>query len=153
MNELSNPKEFALAGNATITLESENTGKHFTYKIKQADDNANVYFVKLLCNKDNETDYTYVGCYYKDTGYFHPCKKWRDKDSLSWPPSMRAIRYFFNKIDKIPTKLHVYHEGRCGKCGRKLTTPDSIKRGFGPECLKFGFMDKNFNWQNELQNG
>lgn len=25
---------------------------------------------------------------------------------------------------------------RCRKCGRKLTTPKSIKRGFGPVCYK-----------------
>lgn len=138
MQELKNPKDFALAGNAVITLESENTGKHFTYKIKQSDDNENVYFVKLLCNSDNEHDYTYIGCYYKDTRYFHPCKKWKDLDRMSWPPSLRAIRYFFERIDNIPPKLHVYHEGRCGRCGRKLTTPESIKLGFGPECIKLG---------------
>lgn len=24
--------------------------------------------------------------------------------------------------------------GRCGRCGRRLTDPESIRRGIGPEC-------------------
>ena len=152
MNELKNPKEFALAGNATITLESENTKNHFTYKIKQSDDSENLYFVKLLRGADNEQDYTYVGCYYKDSGHFHPCKKWKEVHKELWPPSMRAIKFFFERIDNIPPKLHVYHEGKCGRCGRKLTTPESIKRGFGPECMRIDVFH-NVNMTNELLNG
>jgi hypothetical protein len=30
--------------------------------------------------------------------------------------------------------LEVWHEGRCGACGRRLTVPESIERGLGPEC-------------------
>ena len=26
------------------------------------------------------------------------------------------------------------HEGRCGRCGRALTVPESIDTGFGPHC-------------------
>lgn len=135
--ELTKPKEFALAGNATITLESENTKNHFTYKIVKAKESDNLYFVRLLRGPNNEEDFVYLGCYYKDSNYFHPCKKWKDTPKEGWPPSLRAIRFFFERIDNIPPKLHVYHEGRCGKCGRKLTTPESIKRGLGPECCKY----------------
>lgn len=130
-------KEFALGGNATITLESENTGNHFTYKIQKSKDDDFLFFVKLLRGSDNNEDYSYIGCYYADSKYFHPCKKWNEVDRSSWPPSMRAIKYFFDRLDAIPPKLHVYHEGRCAKCGRKLTTPESIKRGFGPECWRY----------------
>ena len=30
--------------------------------------------------------------------------------------------------------VQVWHEGRCGKCGRKLTVPESLTSGLGPEC-------------------
>jgi hypothetical protein len=30
--------------------------------------------------------------------------------------------------------LEVWHEGRCGRCGRALTVPESVERGIGPEC-------------------
>ena len=136
MNDLRDPKTFALAGNATITLESENTKNSFTYKIQRSDDAENLYFVKLLRGKDNTEDYAYIGCYRSDIGVFYPCKKYKEVAKDNWPPSMRGIKYFFEKIDNIPPKLHVYHEGRCGRCGRPLTTPESIKCGFGPECRK-----------------
>ena len=128
--------EYALAGNATITLLSGNTNNHFTYKIKKAKDKENLYFIYLLNGPDNEKDYQYIGCYCSDTEYFHAAKPWKERIIVAWPPSLRAIRFFLSKLYNIPINLHVYHEGRCGRCGRKLTTPESIERGLGPECYK-----------------
>ena len=137
MTELKeNVKEFVYGGHAIITLESENTGNHFTYKIKRSKDKEDLYFIHLLRGQDNENDYTYIGCVYSDSNYFHPSNKYKEIPDDFWPPSIRAIRYFFRKIDNLPAKLHVYHEGRCARCGRTLTTPESIKRGLGPECCK-----------------
>jgi hypothetical protein len=34
------------------------------------------------------------------------------------------------------TGWKVHHEGRCGRCGRTLTVPESIESGIGPECAK-----------------
>lgn len=129
-------KDFALAGNAILTLQSGKTGNHYTYKILKSNNRDDLYIVKRLYGSDNENDYEYVGCYFSDTEIFVPAKTYKDRTSLSWPPSMRAIRYFFEKIDNIPDSLIVFHEGKCGKCGKKLTTPESIRRGFGPECYK-----------------
>jgi hypothetical protein len=39
-----------------------------------------------------------------------------------------------NKGIEFPPSFHFYHEGKCAKCGRQLTTPESIDRGFGPIC-------------------
>ncbi len=41
----------------------------------------------------------------------------------------------------MPEQLEVWHEGCCGKCGRKLTDAESIARGIGPEC--YGKMSWN----------
>jgi hypothetical protein len=131
-----NVKTFALAGNAIITLQSGKTGKHFTYKITKHETTHELFFVRLLHGPDNENDYKYIGCYYSDTGIFTPCKTLKNSFIFTWPASVRAIKYFFERIDNIPKNLFVYHEGRCGRCGKKLTTPESIERGLGPECYK-----------------
>jgi hypothetical protein len=34
----------------------------------------------------------------------------------------------------LPDKVEVWHEGRCGKCSRRLTVPESIATGLGPVC-------------------
>lgn len=133
-------KEFVpgvvLGGNATITLQSGNTGRFFTYKIKRSEKHNNLYFINLLIGTDNENDYSYIGCYYSDTEYFHAAKQWKDKNRVAWPKSLRAISFLFDKLHNVPDNLYVYNNGKCACCGRKLTTPESIQRGIGPECYK-----------------
>jgi hypothetical protein len=36
----------------------------------------------------------------------------------------------------LPECIEIWHEGKCGKCGRQLTVPSSIETGIGPECIK-----------------
>jgi hypothetical protein len=53
--------------------------------------------------------------------------------------SNKVIEWFFQHYFKNPNgykTIKVYHSGKCGKCGRKLTTPESIKSGLGPYCGK-----------------
>jgi hypothetical protein len=35
---------------------------------------------------------------------------------------------------RLTEQVTVFHEGRCGKCNRKLTDPTSIRIGLGPVC-------------------
>jgi len=32
--------------------------------------------------------------------------------------------------------VKIFHEGKCCRCGRRLTTPTSVQNGIGPECIK-----------------
>ena len=47
-----------------------------------------------------------------------------------------TFHYFIHHIIKrtLPEQFHVYHSGACGRCGRELTDPESIKLGIGPTC-------------------
>jgi hypothetical protein len=40
------------------------------------------------------------------------------------------------KINTLPDFVEVWHEGFCGKCGKRLTVPNSIEIGIGPDCIK-----------------
>jgi len=33
----------------------------------------------------------------------------------------------------LPAGVEVWHDGCCGRCGRRLTDPGSVERGIGPE--------------------
>jgi hypothetical protein len=126
---IADAKAFALAGNAIITLQSLRTGAHFTYKVRAAK-NDQGYYVSLLSGPDNESDYSYLGMI--RGGIFGLTKA--SRVSLN-TPSVRAFEWFWNMVrDGIATELVVRHEGRCGRCGRTLTVPESIDRGIGPEC-------------------
>ena len=59
------------------------------------------------------------------------------------PTDMRARAFewlwrMLKSAKPLPPTFEFWHEGRCGKCGKKLTTPESIERGLGPECAKNG---------------
>lgn len=130
-------KGFMMAGKATLTVENEKTGNRFTFNVRaprEADESR--MFVKVLTGACNESDYSYLGTIFKSDGgprYFH------GKKSAIGPeaPSARAFAWLFDRLfgDKsLPEEVAVYHDGRCGRCGRKLTTPESVLSGFGPEC-------------------
>jgi len=128
-------KTFALAGNATFTVTSLATGTRFTYKVDLADD-AKRYFVSVLTGPDNWTNYKYFGTINPNTGEFRFGNPERVKVSLD-APSARGFEWFWRHLNAEQNKLaavKVSHEGKCCRCGRKLTVPESIESGIGPEC-------------------
>ena len=129
-------RTFVLAGNATFTLSSYTTKAHYTYKVTEVPEKNSRYFVSLLNGPDNESDYIYLGMIFGDEPDFRTTRASR-MDMTSTPA--RAIKFFCNKVlrdKRAPNELHLEfrHEGRCGRCNRKLTVPASIDRGIGPEC-------------------
>ena len=138
---LRDAKTFALAGNATITLQSLKSGSHFTFKIREkadSPDRAPVWFVNLLSGTDNENDFRYLGLIRE--GRF--CLTKNSRVSID-APSFKAFNYFWNMDhgDEIPSQLVVRHEMKCGRCGRTLTVPGSIDRGIGPDCAELMGLD------------
>ena len=52
-------------------------------------------------------------------------------------PSVKALHWALPKIwakAPMPPAFEIRHEGKCGRCGRALTVPESVDTGFGPEC-------------------
>lgn len=122
---------FMLAGNATITLVSKKTGVRFTYKVRLKDEGM-PHFVSLLSGPDNEGDFCFLGSIFNGADYRHGKKARITSDA----PSAKAFAWFASQVlsGKLPEQVEVWHEGRCGRCGRKLTVPESIENGIGPEC-------------------
>jgi hypothetical protein len=123
---------FMLAGKSTVTLVSQRTGARFTYSIRRIYPDAPLYSVKLLTGPNNEQDYRRFAKI-ADGALSLVASSCAGEDS----PSYRAIRWVFEHLRKgeMPPQVEVWHEGRCGKCGRKLTVPESIEVGIGPDCL------------------
>ena len=127
---------FMLAGNSRITVTSRKTGKWFTYKVNQKDNDfgrKTPHFVSVLIGPDNNTDYMYIG-FISSTGDFMAGRKGKP-DAESY----KSFEWMYNMMrnrDEIHPMLEVRHEGRCGRCNRVLTVPESIDNGIGPECIK-----------------
>jgi len=104
----------------------------------------------LLTGPSNESDFTYMGLLRpqginalvvaEDAEWplvtlQHTAKSAFPAESKPW----KAFAYFTRHLlhhGNLPPALEVWHEGRCGRCGRKLTTPQSVETGFGPVCAQ-----------------
>jgi len=134
--------DYTLAGRAVLTLTSEATGAHYTYRIAQAKDQRTGepqprWFVALLTGPDNTADYSYMGML--DTvGEAVTFRLTKGSKFAADGKPVRAFAYFWKFVAAGQTapQLEVRHEGRCGRCGRVLTVDSSIDSGIGPECLK-----------------
>lgn len=125
--------EFIRAGNARFTLASKRTGTRFTYRVRRCDDaDKELWFVSLLTGADNEASYAYLGTLRAQQGYAHGRKSRVGADA----PGVVAFAWAYDALRNgvMPAQLECWHEGRCGRCGRALTVPESLARGLGPEC-------------------
>lgn len=118
---------YILAGLATFTVQNPQTGVRFTYKVTKTADDRPFYFVGVLSGPDNNVDYSYLGVV--DHGVFRLTAKSRVSVTA---PSVQAFEWLSRHWED--PRVEVWHEGRCGHCGRRLTIPESIESGIGPVC-------------------
>jgi len=122
-------KDFILAGNAIFTVSNTKTGNHFTYRVCKPGDSS-PHFVQVLTGPDNTSDYTFLGTIFNEQTYRHG-KKSPINDNA---PSEVAFKWIWQNFNRLPDCIEINHEGHCGRCGRLLTTPESVESGIGPIC-------------------
>lgn len=140
-------KQFILAGDAIFTIEIpekfRNDGKsHYTFKIEHVEKNERFpesWFAKTLVGPDNSTDYAYLGMLDSFTGQVRTTTK------SKFAPDCHRLRVLNRILARVWCDDHAayethgfetHHEGKCGRCGRRLTVPESIETGIGPECCR-----------------
>jgi hypothetical protein len=123
-------KTFLFSGNATFTVSNPN-GEHYTFRIRQPDENA-PFFLNWL---DNEARYSHLGILQREGGILLTRESKARRGDKVYKVAAWAIA--ITQHDKpLREGCTIKHAVKCGKCGRKLTTPESIERGIGPECIK-----------------
>jgi len=125
---------------AIYTIESRKTGTRYTYRVTAPRDMRGqhqpaILWVSLLTGPNNDVDYTYIGLLsYVDrvTGYGY-----RHGGDRIGPnaPGVQAIRWALR--NRHHTRLAWYSDGRCSRCRRTLTTPESVTYGIGPTCREY----------------
>lgn len=139
LDNIADVRRFVLAGNARFTLVSKTTGARFTYRLAapRGNKDAGISFLSVLTDSDNVDGYTFIGTRFATGAYRHG-----HRSSISpGATSAKTARWFIELLGDasrtaLPAALEVWHEGRCGRCGRVLTVPESIANGIGPECAK-----------------
>lgn len=140
-------KSFVVAGKATFTLEvpeayamQHHLKQHYTFKtrFKQGGDKfPDAYFVSLMTGMDNESSYSYLGMLNPETGIVRTtAKSCLGSGDLVVRLLNRAMAVIWAGDANPLTNagFNVCHAGKCGRCGRKLTNPESLATGIGPEC-------------------
>jgi len=132
---------FILAGNARFTVLNTGTGNRITYRVKRMPERPGRdagWFVSVLTGSNNDGDYSYLGCIWEDPQggaprYYHGRNSRIGRDAMSAKAFEWIARRLFG-TGYLPSGIEVWHEGRCGRCGRALTVPESIATGLGPVC-------------------
>lgn len=132
-------REFILAGNALFTFKSLRTNAHYTFKVqrrmridvatgKQVAVSPPTWTVKVLFRPSNDDarSYRYIGSIGSDM-YF-------TRASSDPQPSALGFQWCWENLERCGERFEFNHAGRCGRCGRLLTTPESVAAGIGPEC-------------------
>ncbi len=127
-------RNFIFAGKATFTIENQRTGNRYTFKMKAVKKNKkvnpNVCFVSVLRGPSNTSSYGFLGTVFSKTRFQYSPKSTVGASATS----VKVMEWLLGNIETLPSYITVWHEGKCGRCGRKLTVPESIISGLGPKC-------------------
>lgn len=145
-NAISHSKalDFMRAGKAIMTIQSKESGKHFTFRFATPKHNEEdtedlvklkdlPVWVSVLTHGDNTGNYAFIGTIFGKR-FYHGKKSRISKDAQSVKAFDFWFRMLIANVEINLNKIELYHEGVCMCCGRKLTTPDSIDQGVGPIC-------------------
>lgn len=123
------------AGDCKFTIFNTKENIRYTYHITECENPKGcnqLYFINLLTGPDI---WRYFGCY-RDRVYSHDKKFDKEGFIGEQALSVRYLKAMIRLVEKneLPSYIEVWHEGKCCKCGRTLTTPQSIEDGIGPVC-------------------
>lgn len=128
-------KPYILGGKAIVTVVSKKSGERFTFRVNEkdvgsAEEPRSLFFVSVLTGPENTRDYQFLGTIFDRESFRHGQKSRIGADA----PSARAFAWVWSHLDS--DRFEVWHEGRCSRCSRTLTDPDSIERGLGSKCAE-----------------
>ena len=129
--------------NGIYTVKSAATGDHRTFKIhtqgEKAEFAAGKRVVSLFTGTDNSADDHYTGFAFIDDRGIHVWEKKQGEGLWETYADMIWTLYLDGAFSRWAEKGYtILGEGRCVRCNRLLTTPESIKSGIGPICAEMG---------------
>ena len=122
-------KDYVLSGNEVVTLVGK--ASRYTYRVTKIGkgESRATHWVHVLRGMDNTKDFTFLGGITERGFYVSGKSSIRDE-----APCAQAFVWFWENPED--ERVTVLHAGICGRCGRLLTTPESIRTGLGPVCAQ-----------------
>lgn len=122
-------EQFVTAGRAIFTVQN-NRNDHYTYRVQRGHNSDSPLFVSMLSGPDQ---YTYIGILTRQGTCQITAKSSITANSTGYKVFNWAMAVI-KQLTPLPDGYSIQHEGRCARCGRALTDPESIRTGFGPYC-------------------
>lgn len=129
---MNSPREGRRKG-ATATIINEATGNRITVRFRKPK-GFKAVLVDLMTGSDNVSDFTFLGTLRGENVIVSPKTRVAGEKAVL---AEKVLNWTIAHAQKDDLRtVRVLHEGKCGRCGRKLTVPESIDTGLGPECVK-----------------
>lgn len=122
--ELDDLMTLMVAGNFTFSVKSLKTNNHYTFEVKE--------------NPDDDIEWIvyHMGVVVGWLTFNKQLNFTPSKYSVI-PTYLKAFIVTLNLAKENRTGLiELWGSGKCARCGRKLTTEESVILGIGPECKK-----------------
>lgn len=122
----------------TFTLVGKST--RYTYR-SHFSASMECWIIEVLYGAENSRDYRPIAYVSRDHFILHPGGGFTRP---SWTmPAVLGLYWAWKHLVCTPSErafslVEVWHSGNCSRCGRLLTTPESIALGLGPTCATMG---------------
>ena len=117
--------------NGIITIRNPKTGQHRTVKIVTSTPDGSTYDKKVRWARElQDSNFWRSFAVVNQDGIAMPFRKF-GRDSY-----YGKLCNILNHPERFEGLIEFMFEGRCRKCNRRLTNPESIESGLGPECRK-----------------
>lgn len=124
---------FLLGGRCECVIRNTDTQNSFKYiiNVSGVSEDRGMFFVYVY--KDNKKVYAgFIRCSKDGFTYGQGKKGLLTENDIE----VKALMYVLKNSLRLPSCVEVMHTGKCSRCGRKLTNPESINIGLGPDCVK-----------------
>lgn len=132
INDVEQASRYIFSGNSVFTLKSRKSNDHITFKVKRKNYAEDVFYVSVL-----STTSVYIG--YVSCNRFSGSKSVSRDVQEKFSKEIYVFKWLLRELgrESLHESLEIWHDGKCGRCRRTLTHPDSISSGLGPECIKY----------------
>lgn len=140
-NDLETIRKYVLAGQAIFTVASSKINKRYTYKIVALSKHPGWYRCYVMWGDDNTKDYRYCGVFRSENMQLHT--KYGNLPNYTYFKMLQQFLAFLTaeeiqkRGNRLPNACDFYRSRYCARCGRLLTTPEAIKRGYGRICYEY----------------
>lgn len=128
--------QFVAAGQAVFTATNTKRNTRLTFRVERPAQFRGEFFGQVMKGSDNEGDYIYVGMVKEGTLFLRETK---GSKFHKGSPEFDGLKLVLDIVaGRRPESelIEIEGSGNCGKCGKRLTVPEHIKAGIGPECAE-----------------